>query len=108
MSFFNNLQQYVTSSVANLGLGSRRFSLSRQDSGENPNDYIPKTPSTTITIGAANNSSGTTPAAVVHHAGKQLCDNSLDNKKNSLWLHKLNNPFLKLRWTLMGVYHVWT
>ena len=84
MSFFNNLQQYVTSSVANLGLGSRRFSLSRQDSGENPNDYIPKTPSTTITIGAANNSSGTTPAAVVHHAGKQLCDNSLDNKKNSL------------------------
>lgn len=32
MSFFNSLQQYVTSGVAGLGLSPRRFSLSRQDS----------------------------------------------------------------------------
>lgn len=34
MSFFNSLQQYVTSGVAGLGLSPRRFSLSRQDSNE--------------------------------------------------------------------------
>ncbi|XP_055846829.1 BAI1-associated protein 3 [Episyrphus balteatus] len=34
MSFFSSLQQYVTSGVAGLGLGNRRFSLSRQDSSE--------------------------------------------------------------------------
>lgn len=34
MSFFNSLQQYVTSGVAGLGLSPRRFSLSRQDSTE--------------------------------------------------------------------------
>lgn len=34
MSFFNSLQQYVTSGVAGLGLSPRRFSLSRQESGE--------------------------------------------------------------------------
>lgn len=34
MSFFNSLQQYVTSGVAGLGLSPRRFSLSRQDSSE--------------------------------------------------------------------------
>jgi sortase (surface protein transpeptidase) len=34
MSFFSSLQQYVTSGVAGLGLNSRRFSLSRQDSAE--------------------------------------------------------------------------
>lgn len=36
MSFFNSLQQYVTSGVAGLGLSPRRFSLSRQESGEQP------------------------------------------------------------------------
>lgn len=36
MSFFNALQQYVTSGVAGLGLSPRRFSLSRQESGEQP------------------------------------------------------------------------
>lgn len=34
MSFFNSLQQYVTSGVAGLGLSPRRFSLSRQESTE--------------------------------------------------------------------------
>ncbi|KAG5680215.1 hypothetical protein PVAND_009740 [Polypedilum vanderplanki] len=34
MSFFSSLVANVTSGVANLGLGSRRFSLSRQDSNE--------------------------------------------------------------------------
>lgn len=34
MSFFNSLQQYVTSGVAGLGLSPRRFSLSRQESME--------------------------------------------------------------------------
>ncbi|XP_067004225.1 uncharacterized protein [Anabrus simplex] len=32
MSFFNSLQQYVTSSVANLSLSPKRFSLSRESS----------------------------------------------------------------------------
>lgn len=36
MSFFNSLQQYVTSGVAGLGLSPRRFSLSRQDSASEP------------------------------------------------------------------------
>lgn len=31
------MQQYVTSGIAGLGLGSRRFSLSRQDSNEDKN-----------------------------------------------------------------------
>lgn len=34
MSFFSSLVANVTSGVANLGLNSRRFSLSRQDSNE--------------------------------------------------------------------------
>lgn len=34
MSFFSSLVANVTSGVANLGLSSRRFSLSRQDSNE--------------------------------------------------------------------------
>lgn len=36
MSFFNSLQQYVTSGVAGLGLSPRRFSLSRQESVTEP------------------------------------------------------------------------
>lgn len=32
MSFFNSLQQYVSSGVANLSLNSKRFSLSRDNS----------------------------------------------------------------------------
>lgn len=34
MSFFNSLQQYVTSGVAGLGLSPRRFSLHRQPSDD--------------------------------------------------------------------------
>ncbi|XP_072156728.1 BAI1-associated protein 3 isoform X1 [Bemisia tabaci] len=36
MSFFNSLQQYVTSSVANLSLSPKRFSLSKESSSEIP------------------------------------------------------------------------
>lgn len=32
MSFFNSLQQYVTSGVAGLGLSPRRFSMTRPES----------------------------------------------------------------------------
>ena len=38
MSFFSSLQQYVTSGVAGLGLSPRRFSLSRQESVEPPQE----------------------------------------------------------------------
>ncbi|KAK6632629.1 hypothetical protein RUM43_013397 [Polyplax serrata] len=40
MSFFNSLQQYVSSGVANLSLNSKRFSLSRDNSSgsSNPTD----------------------------------------------------------------------
>lgn len=41
MSFFNSLQQYVTSGVAGLGLSPRRFSLSRQESGGEPQQQPP-------------------------------------------------------------------
>lgn len=34
MSFFNSLQQYVTSGVAGLGLSPRRFSLSRPEQND--------------------------------------------------------------------------
>lgn len=34
MSFFNSLQQMVTSSVANLSLSPKRFSFSKESSGE--------------------------------------------------------------------------
>lgn len=34
MSFFNSLQQYVTSGVAGLGLSPRRFSLSRPEAND--------------------------------------------------------------------------
>lgn len=44
MSFFNSLQQYVTSGVAGLGLSPRRFSLSRQESGEQPAQQPPPVP----------------------------------------------------------------
>ncbi|XP_037880919.1 BAI1-associated protein 3 [Glossina fuscipes] len=36
MSFLSSMQQYVTSSISSLGLGNRRFSLSRQESTEQP------------------------------------------------------------------------
>lgn len=39
MSFFNSLQQYVTSSVANLSLSPKRFSLSKESSAEGPEDF---------------------------------------------------------------------
>ncbi|EDW68736.1 BAI1-associated protein 3 [Drosophila virilis] len=34
MSFLSSMQQYVTSGISSLGLGNRRFSLSRQESSE--------------------------------------------------------------------------
>lgn len=43
MSFFNSLQQYVTSGVAGLGLSPRRFSLSRQESAEQQQQAPPPT-----------------------------------------------------------------
>lgn len=43
MSFFNSLQQYVTSGVAGLGLSPRRFSLSRQESTEPQPPLLPST-----------------------------------------------------------------
>jgi hypothetical protein len=53
MSFFSSLVANVTSGVANLGLSSRRFSLSRQDSNEtnvtDSNTKIATTPSITVT-----------------------------------------------------------
>jgi hypothetical protein len=53
MSFFSSLVANVQSGVANLGLSSRRFSLSRQDSNEgNVADFGAKaaaTPSITVT-----------------------------------------------------------
>lgn len=36
MSFFNSLQQYVTSSVANLSLSPKRFSLSKEPGATPP------------------------------------------------------------------------
>lgn len=39
MSFFNSIQQYVTSSVANLSLSPKRFSLSKESSAEGPDDF---------------------------------------------------------------------
>ncbi|KAJ4427891.1 hypothetical protein ANN_23899 [Periplaneta americana] len=51
MSFFNSLQQYVTSSVANLSLSPKRFSLSRDSSAEGSTDgtgsHPPLTPGAT-------------------------------------------------------------
>ncbi|KAK7592921.1 hypothetical protein V9T40_007673 [Parthenolecanium corni] len=41
MSFFNSLQQYVTSSVANLSLSPKRFSLSKESSAEGAEDLNP-------------------------------------------------------------------
>lgn len=42
MSFFNSLQQYVSSGVANLSLSPKRFSLSRDNSsGGNYTDISP-------------------------------------------------------------------
>lgn len=39
MSFFNSIQQYVTSSVANLSLSPKRFSLSKESSSECAEDF---------------------------------------------------------------------
>lgn len=60
MSFFSSLVANVTSGVANLGINSRRFSLSRQDSNETnatdgSNNKIANTPS--ITVSTASNMS---------------------------------------------------
>lgn len=60
MSFFSSLVANVTSGVANLGINSRRFSLSRQDSNEanatdGSNIKITATPS--ITVSTASNQS---------------------------------------------------
>lgn len=61
MSFFNSLQQYVTSGVAGLGLSPRRFSLSRQESAEPP----AATPNQ-----EKRETNNTTPQPTPHH-GKQ-------------------------------------
>lgn len=56
MSFFNSLQQYVTSSVANLSLSPKRFSLSRDSSHEGNADGAGNHPP--LTPGATGSSSG--------------------------------------------------
>lgn len=55
MSFFNSLQQYVSSGVASLSLSPKRFSLSRQgsSSGEGPTDASPGSRSGSIGSAAA-------------------------------------------------------
>lgn len=68
MSFFNSLQQYVTSGVAGLGLSPRRFSLSRQESAEPA--AAPGTPVVTTT-GAPNEKKETTTNPQSHH-GKHI------------------------------------
>lgn len=62
MSFFSSLQQYVTSGVANLGLGSRRFSLPRQGSNEIGPVTEGKTPGIAATVG--NNVGGGTSGSI--------------------------------------------
>ena len=47
MSFFNSLQQYVSTGVANLSLNSKRFSLSR-DNSSSGNNYSDVSPSENI------------------------------------------------------------
>ncbi|KZC11433.1 hypothetical protein WN55_02638 [Dufourea novaeangliae] len=49
MSFFNSLQQYVSDSVASLGLSPKRFSCSREDSAASATGSIGSTGSVTGT-----------------------------------------------------------
>lgn len=62
MSFFNSLQQYVTSGVAGLGLSPRRFSLSRQDSSDPQSTTIITTSATASTTTATATITPATPA----------------------------------------------
>jgi hypothetical protein len=60
MSFFSSLVANVTSGVANLGINSRRFSLSRQDSNETSaldgnNATKPATTTPSITVSTTSN-----------------------------------------------------
>lgn len=71
MSFFNSLQQYVTSGVAGLGLSPRRFSLSRQESAEPPATGTP-----VVTTTAAPNEKKETTNPQAHH-GKDLINFSI-------------------------------
>jgi BAI1-associated protein 3 len=81
MSFFNSLQQYVTSSVANLSLSPKRFSLSRDSSGESSTDgagsHPPLTPGPTgsssgIVTGGRSASAGNVIVSPAAHSGPSL------------------------------------
>jgi BAI1-associated protein 3 len=73
MSFFNSLQQYVTSSVANLSLSPKRFSLSRDSSGEGSTDgtgsHAPLTPGPTGSPGGRSASAGSVIVSPAVHIG---------------------------------------
>lgn len=70
MSFFNSLQQYVTSSVANLSLSPKRFSLSRDSSGEGSTDGTGSHPP--LTPGPTGSSSGTVTGGRSASAGNVI------------------------------------
>lgn len=81
MSFFNSLQQYVTSSVANLSLSPKRFSLSRDSSGEGSTDgtgsHPPLTPGPTgsisgIVTGGRSASAGNVIVSPAAHSGPSV------------------------------------
>ncbi|KAI8126251.1 BAI1-associated protein 3 [Lucilia cuprina] len=64
MSFLSSMQQYVTSGISSLGLGNRRFSLSRQESSEHQNQQHPSTtgpPNVPLTPCPTPNIQGTIP-----------------------------------------------
>ncbi|XP_043289714.1 BAI1-associated protein 3 isoform X2 [Venturia canescens] len=61
MSFFNSLQQYVSDSVANLGLSPKRFSFSREDSTGDQSGRTGSTGSVTSTTNSNVTSQSTTP-----------------------------------------------
>jgi BAI1-associated protein 3 len=70
MSFFNSLQQYVTSSVANLSLSPKRFSLSRDSSGESSTDGTGSHPP--LTPGPTGSSGGTVTGGRSASAGNVI------------------------------------
>jgi len=55
MSFFSSFVANVTSGVANLGLNSRRFSLSRQESNEAQDGSAKPATTPSITVSPASN-----------------------------------------------------
>ncbi|XKL63072.1 hypothetical protein PGB90_005436 [Kerria lacca] len=58
MSFFNSLQQYVTSSVANLSLSPKRFSLSKESSSECSEDFANASASRSASTGSVSSTFG--------------------------------------------------